>query len=294
MSGQDLHREDSADVSRNPVTQLRLRGSPAAHTLRRRPFSPRPPRNGGARRVGGLRLGTTPGKPAASRAAALNETRGTGAPSHNGPIMRPVAAAAPTVPLAARPSPARRNRFRRIPAFTRRRSADPRAPCQGEGGRAPGRSRETRLRLRLAASSFASPGPPAARGCGSPVGRASSGAGLPFRRELAPDAALTGSCGARRPLVQAAPLPRASRVRGLTRRPGPVAVLLGGDPEGATHDARRVGRARSSRPGPASTGGPGLRRRTGSLPRSRSARRYGASGLLCMPRRCLKTPSEST
>jgi len=162
------------------MRKLRLRGSPAAHTLRRRPFSPQPPRNGGARRAGGLRPGTTPGKPSASRAAALNETRGTGAPSHNGPIMRPVAAAAPTLPLAVRPSPARRNRFRRIPADTRRRSADPHAPCQGEGGRAPGRSRETRRRLRLAASSFASPGPPAARGCGSPVGRASSGAGLPF------------------------------------------------------------------------------------------------------------------
>ena len=119
--------------SRDSMRKLRLRGSPAAHTLRRRPFSPRPPRSGGARRASGWRLGTTPGKPAASRAAALNETRGTGAPSHNGPIMRPVAAAAPTVPLAVRPSPSRRKRFRRIPADTRRRSADPRAPCQGEG-----------------------------------------------------------------------------------------------------------------------------------------------------------------
>jgi len=194
-------------VARSPPPTPAERGSP---TRRRR------------------RAGMTPGKPAASRAAALNETRGTGAPSHNGPIMRPVAAAAPTVPLAARPSPARRNRFRRIPAFTRRRSADPHAPCQGEGGRAPGRSRETRLRLRLDASSFASPGPPAARGRGSPVGRASSGAGLPFlcasRREtpgpLASGRAASSaspSCRSQAPGIMGR-RPRSSRRRERRRR----------------------------------------------------------------------------
>jgi hypothetical protein len=114
------------------MRKLRLRGSPAAHTLRRRHASPQAPEAGDVSRTGGCRRGTTPGKPSASRAAALNETRGTGAPSHNGPIMRPVAAAAPTLPLAVRPSPARRKRFRRIPASTRRRSA-PLAPSAPRG-----------------------------------------------------------------------------------------------------------------------------------------------------------------